>query len=113
MCMRAVCAGVGHMATWLAVEAYSAACQDKGTSVGPWREDTVCSLQCPDRSSPTDCVDSSSNSGPALLQTGSSAPSCAEGCQCSNGNVLDGGECVPYSQCGCALHDTYIKVITR
>ncbi|XP_051813085.1 IgGFc-binding protein-like [Acanthochromis polyacanthus] len=110
MCTRAVCAGAGHMAACLALEAYSAACQDKGLSVGAWREDTFCSLQCPDRSSPRDCVDSSSNSCPALLQTGSSAPGCAEGCQCSYGTVFDGGECVPYSQCGCALHVTYIKM---
>lgn len=69
-------------------------------------------LQCPDRSRPTDCVDSSSNSCPALLQPVSSAIGCAEGCQCSYGNVFDAGECVPYSQCGCTLHDLYIKVST-
>lgn len=42
MCLRAVCAGAGHMGACLALEAYSAACQAKGIPVGPWREDTLC-----------------------------------------------------------------------
>ncbi|KAM3613584.1 uncharacterized protein V6R79_001825 [Siganus canaliculatus] len=109
MCVRAVCAGAGLMAACLALEAYSAACQAKGIPVGSWRENTPCALQCPDRSSPTVCVDSSSSSCPALLQPGSSAAGCSEGCQCRFGNVFDGGECVPYSQCGCVLHGRYIK----
>ncbi|XP_051261445.1 IgGFc-binding protein-like isoform X2 [Dicentrarchus labrax] len=108
MCIRALCTGAGHMAACLALEAYSAACQAKGIPVGPWRENTYCALQCHDRSSPGECVDSSSNSCPALLQPGS-ATGCSEGCQCHHGNVFDGGECVPYSQCGCVLHDKYIK----
>ncbi|KAE8288670.1 IgGFc-binding protein Fcgamma-binding protein antigen [Larimichthys crocea] len=110
MCIRAVCAGAGQKAACLALEAFSAACQAKGIPVEPWRENTPCALQCPDRSSPGKCVDSSSNSCPALLRPGSSAPGCSEGCQCHYGNVFDGGECVPYSQCGCVLHDLYIKM---
>lgn len=42
MCIRAVCSGAGDMAACLALEAYSAACQAKGISVGPWRENTPC-----------------------------------------------------------------------
>ncbi len=42
LCIRAVCAGAGHMAACLALEAYSAACQAKGIPVGPWRENTPC-----------------------------------------------------------------------
>uniref|UniRef100_A0A3B4ULI5 VWFD domain-containing protein n=1 Tax=Seriola dumerili TaxID=41447 RepID=A0A3B4ULI5_SERDU len=112
MCIRAVCAGAGHIAACLALEAYSAACQAKGIPVGSWRENTP-SLQCPDQSRPRECVDSSSNSCPALLQPGSSATGCSEGCQCSYGNVFDGNECVPYSQCGCVLNDIYIKMDER
>nr|XP_046255484.1 IgGFc-binding protein-like isoform X2 [Scatophagus argus] len=110
MCVRAVCAGAGHMAACLALEAYSAACQAKGIPVGPWRQNTPCAFQCPDRSSPAKCIDSSSNSCPALLHPGSSETGCSEGCQCHYGNVFDGGECVPYSQCGCVLHGIYIKM---
>uniref|UniRef100_A0A3B4Y5L9 Fc gamma binding protein n=1 Tax=Seriola lalandi dorsalis TaxID=1841481 RepID=A0A3B4Y5L9_SERLL len=107
MCIRAVCAGAGHVAACLALEAYSAACQAKGIPVGSWRENTPC---C---NSPRECVDSSSNSCPALLQPGSSATGCSEGCQCSYGNVFDGNQCVPYSQCGCVLNDIYIKMDER
>lgn len=67
-------------------------------------------FQCPDRSTMEDCVDSSSNSCPALLQPGYSETGCSEGCQCHYGNVFDGGECVSYGQCGCVLHGRYIKV---
>ncbi|XP_074538742.1 IgGFc-binding protein [Halichoeres trimaculatus] len=109
MCMRAVCSGAGERAACLALEAYSAACQAKGIPVGPWREDTPCSLECPDRSSPRNCVDSSSNSCPALLQPGSPGAHCSQSCQCDHGNVFEGGECVPYSQCGCVLGDKYMK----
>ncbi|XP_029360515.1 IgGFc-binding protein-like [Echeneis naucrates] len=110
MCVKAVCAGAGQMAACLALEAYSASCQAKGISVKPWRANTPCTLPCPDHSSPRECVDSASNSCPALLQPGSSAASCSEGCQCNYGRVFDGTQCVPYSQCGCALKDVYIKM---
>ncbi|KAM9352917.1 IgGFc-binding protein-like [Symphorus nematophorus] len=110
MCMTAVCAGAGQKAACLALEAYSAACQAKGIPVGPWRENTPCALQCPDRSSPEGCIDSSSNSCPALLQPRFSATGCSEGCQCQFGNVFEAGECVPYSQCGCVLGNIYIKM---
>lgn len=42
ICTREVCAGAGHRAACLALEAYSAACQAKGIPVGPWRENTPC-----------------------------------------------------------------------
>ncbi|KAM6995326.1 IgGFc-binding protein [Tautogolabrus adspersus] len=108
MCIRAVCAGAGDRAPCLVLEAFFSACQAKGIPVGPWRENTPCTLQCPDRSSPSDCVEPSSSSCPALLQPGSPATRCSEGCQCHHHNVFDGGECVPYSQCGCLLGDKYI-----
>ncbi|XP_034467241.1 IgGFc-binding protein-like [Hippoglossus hippoglossus] len=98
------------MTSCLLLEAYSAACHAKGIPVDPWRENTLCSLQCPDSSRPGVCVDSGSNSCPALLQPGSSAV-CSEGCQCSDGNVFDGNKWVPYS--GCVHQDVYIKVDER
>ncbi|XP_041649020.1 IgGFc-binding protein isoform X2 [Cheilinus undulatus] len=110
MCTRAVCAGAGDRAVCLALEAFSAACQAKGIPIGPWRVNMPCALQCPDRSSPNNCVDPSSSSCPALLQPGSPAAGCSESCMCQHGNVFDGGECVPYSQCGCILGDKYIKM---
>ncbi|XP_056142244.1 IgGFc-binding protein [Lampris incognitus] len=110
-CIKAMCTGAEEMeAVCLAMEAYTAACKAKGITVGPWRQNTLCSLQCPDRSSPSECVDSSSNSCPALLTPGSSTAGCSEGCQCLNGNVFEGNECVPHSQCGCIVHEKYIKV---
>ncbi|XP_054637554.1 IgGFc-binding protein isoform X2 [Dunckerocampus dactyliophorus] len=111
VCLKAICGGSAYMeAVCLALEAYTAACQAKGITVGSWRENTPCSYKCPDRSSPSQCVDSASNSCPALLQPGSSASGCSGGCQCLNGNVFDGGKCVPVSQCGCMVHGRYVKV---
>lgn len=43
MCIRAVCAGAGHMeAACLALEAYAASCQAKGITIGSWRKNTPC-----------------------------------------------------------------------
>ncbi|CAJ1061665.1 LOW QUALITY PROTEIN: IgGFc-binding protein [Xyrichtys novacula] len=110
MCMRAVCSGAGDRAACLALEAYAAACQAKGIPAGLWRENTPCSLECPEHSTPRNCVDSNSNSCPALLQPGSPAASCSESCQCDHEYVFEGGKCVPYSQCGCVHGDKYIKM---
>ncbi|KAM4600962.1 IgGFc-binding protein-like [Polymixia lowei] len=110
-CVRAVCAGAGpEEAACLALEAYAAACRAQGRTVGPWREDTSCPLPCPDRSGPDECVDSGSNSCPALLRPGSAAAGCSEGCRCLKGHVFDGDECVPRSRCGCVIHERYVKM---
>ncbi|XP_059194717.1 IgGFc-binding protein-like isoform X2 [Centropristis striata] len=110
MCNTALCGGAGLRAGCLALEAYAASCRAEGILVGSWRENTPCALQCPDRSSPRSCVDSSSSSCPALLSAASAPSVCSEGCECHNGNLFDGGECVPYSQCGCVHHNVYIKM---
>ncbi|XP_061531066.1 IgGFc-binding protein [Phycodurus eques] len=111
VCLRATCGGAAlNEAACLALEAYAAACQAQGITVGSWRENGPCSFKCPDHSSPSRCVDSNSNSCPALLHPGSSAAGCSGGCQCQDGNVFDGDECVPVSQCGCVVHGRYIKL---
>ncbi|XP_061677224.1 IgGFc-binding protein [Syngnathoides biaculeatus] len=109
-CLGAICGGADdNEAVCLALEAYAAACQAEGITVGSWREKSPCSFKCPDRSSPSRCVDASSSSCPALLRPGSSAVGCSGGCQCQHGNVFDGGECVPVGQCGCVAHGRYIQ----
>ncbi|XP_061808679.1 IgGFc-binding protein [Nerophis lumbriciformis] len=111
VCLRAICGGSVYMeAVCLALEAYTATCQANGVTVKSWRKNTPCSYKCPRSSSPSQCVDSGSNSCPALLQPGSSATGCSGGCQCLNGNVFDGGECVAVSKCGCIVHGQYVKL---
>ncbi|XP_061919145.1 IgGFc-binding protein isoform X2 [Entelurus aequoreus] len=111
VCLRAICGGLAYMeAVCLALEAYTATCQANGVTVGSWRKNTPCSYKCPRSSSPSQCVDSGSNSCPALLQPGSSATGCSGGCQCLNGNVFDGGECVAVGKCGCIVHGQYVKL---
>ncbi|KAM8825944.1 IgGFc-binding protein [Synchiropus picturatus] len=111
VCLRAICSGAGHVeAVCLALEAFAAACEAKGVTLVSWRKGTSCALECPDRSSPSECVEVGSDSCPALLQSGSSVAACSAGCKCDHGNVFDGSECVPYSQCGCFLHHRYIKM---
>lgn len=34
---------------------------------------------------------------------------CKEGCQCNNGFLLSGDECVPIAECGCVYGDQYYK----
>ncbi|KAM9782502.1 IgGFc-binding protein [Neosynchiropus ocellatus] len=111
ICLRAICSGAGRVqAVCLALEAFTAACQAQGVALKSWWKATSCALECPDRSSPSECVEAGSDSCPALLQSGSSVAACSGGCKCDRGNVFDGDECVPYSQCGCVLHDRYIKL---
>ncbi|XP_077384324.1 IgGFc-binding protein [Festucalex cinctus] len=111
VCLQAICGGAAYTdAVCLTLEAYTAACRAKGVTVASWRENSPCSFKCPDHSSPSGCVDSNSNSCPALLHPGSSADGCSGGCQCQNGRVFDGARCVPVSQCGCELHGRYIKL---
>ncbi|XP_057690269.1 IgGFc-binding protein isoform X2 [Corythoichthys intestinalis] len=111
VCLRAICGGVAYFeAVCLALEAYSAACQAAGITIRSWRENGTCSFKCLNGSSPSQCVDYNSNSCPALLQPSSSAAGCSGGCQCQNGNLFDGSECVPVSQCGCVVRGRYIKM---
>ncbi|XP_052075053.1 IgGFc-binding protein-like isoform X1 [Mytilus californianus] len=82
------------------LEGYEEQCEDMGLSI-TWRKKDFCPLTCPDNMDyttsgsgcPATCVDPDAPLTCRLPNT--------EGCQCKEGFLLSGNECVPKEQCGC------------
>ncbi|XP_052086105.1 plasminogen-like [Mytilus californianus] len=82
------------------LEGYEEQCEDMGLSI-TWRKRDFCPLTCPDNMEyttsgsgcPGTCVDPDAPLTCRLPNT--------EGCQCKEGFLLSGNECVPKEQCGC------------
>ncbi|XP_044147025.1 zonadhesin-like [Bufo gargarizans] len=91
------------------LEQYSIACQQNETIVDDWRQLTGCAITCGSNSLYANrmnaCPASCSN---MASESECEVPSC-EGCQCKQGYVLSGFDCVPYIDCGCTFEDKYYK----
>nr|XP_021136217.1 alpha-tectorin-like [Columba livia] len=93
-----------------ALEAYADACQAAGVTLLPWRNATFCPVPCPPNSHynpctsacPATCID-------PLASMNCSRP-CVEGCECNNGFVTSGDQCVSMSNCGCLQNGQYYEV---
>ncbi|XP_066269384.1 alpha-tectorin-like [Branchiostoma lanceolatum] len=86
------------------LEAYAHACQRAGVQLS-WRSSSLCSMSCPAHSTYKTCVKNMNcvrGVGPTL--------SCTEGCQCDDGYVLSGRECVKQEDCGCTDDNHYHKL---
>ncbi|KAF1421139.1 Zonadhesin, partial [Spheniscus humboldti] len=91
------------------LEAYTDACQAAGVTLLPWRNATFCPLACPPNSHYNPCT----NACPAtcidpLASKNCSRP-CVEGCECNNGFVISGEQCVSMSNCGCLQNGKYYE----
>uniref|UniRef100_A0A2K6EWG7 Zonadhesin n=1 Tax=Propithecus coquereli TaxID=379532 RepID=A0A2K6EWG7_PROCO len=87
-----------------ALQAFGSACQSQGLKPPLWRNSSFCPLECPAHSSYTNCLPPCSPSCWDLdgRCEGVKVPStCAEGCICQPGYVLNEDKCVPRSQCSC------------
>ncbi|XP_019621165.1 PREDICTED: IgGFc-binding protein-like [Branchiostoma belcheri] len=92
------------------LQAYADSCAEAGINIGTWRNATFCPLSCPSNSHYTSCA----SACPATC-TDVSAPqycnrTCVEACECDDGYVLSGGDCVTRQQCGCTRDGRYYAV---
>uniref|UniRef100_A0A3B3XCB8 VWFD domain-containing protein n=1 Tax=Poecilia mexicana TaxID=48701 RepID=A0A3B3XCB8_9TELE len=83
---------------------YALMCQHNSVSLGQWRDATGCELTCPSNSHYELCGSSCPSCCPSLSFPFTCDTQCQEGCQCDDGFVLNGNQCVPPTSCGC-FHD--------
>ncbi|XP_041925418.1 zonadhesin, like [Alosa sapidissima] len=108
-CMFDVCELDGlHSALCEAIEAYVNECQDRGVTIGSWRNSTFCPLKCPDNSHFESCV-SPCQPSCVLPTPGQCNGTCAEGCVCNPGYVLSAGKCIKNDSCGCEHNGLYYE----
>ncbi|XP_058260767.1 alpha-tectorin-like [Hemibagrus wyckioides] len=91
-----------------ALHTYAVLCQQKGISVGEWRNITSCDFQCPAHSHYEECGTSCPAACPSLSFPFPCTQHCQEGCQCDNGLVLSGDQCVQPTSCGC-FHEGHYR----
>ncbi|XP_033106905.1 IgGFc-binding protein-like [Anneissia japonica] len=93
-----LCEGVGK---------YAGACLDSNIEIGVWRRTNFCPLDCEANAQYNPCM--------KPCQASCSQPPrscnepCVEGCECNDGFVLSGSQCVRQSDCGCQYGSRYIE----
>ncbi|XP_053123551.1 IgGFc-binding protein-like [Hemicordylus capensis] len=110
-CLYDMCVSNGAGETLCqSIQAYVAACQAAGATIGAWRTDTFCSLSCPSHSHYELCSRSCDFTCSSLSTSRQCTKKCFEGCQCDNGYLFDGASCVAMENCGCIYDGRYIKI---
>ncbi|XP_073670729.1 IgGFc-binding protein [Paramisgurnus dabryanus] len=90
------------------IQRYVASCQETGTSINSWRNNTFCPFKCFMNSHYELCADTCTSTCASLTKS-EKCPQCHEGCQCDDGLVFDGGECKALKDCGCNEEGRYYK----
>ncbi|XP_059181103.1 alpha-tectorin-like [Centropristis striata] len=86
---------------------YALICQQKGVRLGDWRNETDCDQSCPLNSHYEVCGSDCPSACPSLSFPFTCATVCQEGCQCDDGFVLNGDQCVLPTACGCYHQGRY------
>ncbi|XP_044035416.1 IgGFc-binding protein [Siniperca chuatsi] len=86
---------------------YALMCQQKGVALGHWRNATGCEQNCPLNSHYELCGTSCPSACPSLSFPFACDTVCQDGCQCDDGFVLNGNQCVPPTDCGCYHQGRY------
>ncbi|XP_075321405.1 IgGFc-binding protein-like [Odontesthes bonariensis] len=110
-CVFDVCAMDGSKETLCnSVQAYALACQNAGVQIQPWRSISFCPASCPPHSHYEVCADTCGGTCASFIRPVTCSESCFEGCQCDDGFVFDGIQCVPLEKCGCVHNGRYLMV---
>ncbi|XP_054455493.1 alpha-tectorin-like [Anoplopoma fimbria] len=86
---------------------YALMCQQKGVALGDWRNATYCEQNCPQNSHHEVCGSSCPSTCPSLSFPFACDTVCQDGCQCDDGFILNGNECVRPTACGCHHQGRY------
>ncbi|XP_076616110.1 alpha-tectorin-like [Chaetodon auriga] len=86
---------------------YALMCQQKGVALEHWRNATDCEQNCPLNSHYELCGTTCPSACPSLSFPFSCDTTCQEGCQCDDGLILNGNQCVPPTSCGCYHQGRY------
>uniref|UniRef100_H3AZN9 Fc gamma binding protein n=1 Tax=Latimeria chalumnae TaxID=7897 RepID=H3AZN9_LATCH len=92
-----------------AITSYVSDCQDAGVTIYAWRTQEFCSATCAKNSHYELCSDGCPVTCNGLSAPVGCVPTCKEDCQCDEGFVLSGEQCVPVGECGCEHGDKYYK----
>ncbi|XP_064161333.1 IgGFc-binding protein-like isoform X1 [Anguilla rostrata] len=92
------------------IAAYVSACQAAGVTLKSWRTKDFCPAPaCPAHSHYELCASACDRNCMAFSGQSICPAICLEGCQCDEGFVADGNQCVPLLSCGCSVNGTYLK----
>ncbi|XP_051274593.1 alpha-tectorin-like isoform X1 [Dicentrarchus labrax] len=86
---------------------YALMCQQRGVALTHWRNVTDCEQNCPLNSHYELCGSSCPSACPSLSFPFTCDTLCQDGCQCDDGFVLNGNQCVRPTACGCYHQGRY------
>ncbi|KAF1574307.1 IgGFc-binding protein, partial [Eudyptes moseleyi] len=109
-CMQEQCSQVGAGPLCRSLQAYATACQAAGGQLQEWRAAAKCPLSCPSNSHYELCTRTCDHTCASLSANIQCTNKCFEGCQCDEGFLFNGDECVPMDSCGCLYRGHYFEI---
>ncbi|KAG8570023.1 hypothetical protein GDO81_014651 [Engystomops pustulosus] len=91
------------------VSVYADACKYEGFNNITWRTEDFCFMKCGPHSHYSTCADMCSTTCSSIYDTFECSQLCDEGCECDEGYVFDGKNCISLDQCGCFDNGRYYQ----
>uniref|UniRef100_H2Y2J7 VWFD domain-containing protein n=1 Tax=Ciona intestinalis TaxID=7719 RepID=H2Y2J7_CIOIN len=108
-CITALCRSTVYQRTTLKIQigSYADACQLESAEICNWRDRIGAAMECLPNSRYVACGMSEPQTCANLNSPPLATTSCVEGCQCDEGYLLSGEQCVHQSTCGCFIQRKY------